>query len=159
MLTTLLCSHQPPFIVAGKWKRTGVCLCFAPTRQSMGLISPGVWVRMGWAWRAVRREGCPRQGFEVLFSAHRGGHECRWTEAAGAVPGERRACKEGLTQSSLPRRDPGVGGWVGLPGEAALTCPAFLLRPGSIYTTLRPHTALHSQPSTSRCPGTSRDHI
>lgn len=51
-----------------------------------------------------------------------------------------------------------VGGWVVPRGSRpALTCPAFLLRPGSIYTTLRPHTAPHSQPSTSRCPGTSRE--
>lgn len=36
---------QPPSTAAGRWRRTGVCPCCAPTRQSMDPTSPGVWVR------------------------------------------------------------------------------------------------------------------
>lgn len=49
LLTALLSPcWQPPSIAAGRWRKIGACQCSAPTRQSMGLTSPGVWVRRAW---------------------------------------------------------------------------------------------------------------
>lgn len=49
LLTALFSPYwQRPYIAAGRLRKTGACQYSAPTRQSMGLTSPGVWVRRAW---------------------------------------------------------------------------------------------------------------
>lgn len=70
-MTLFFLSGQLPFTVGGRWRRIGVCQCFAPTRQSMGPTSPGVWVRRTHVVGCEEGEGSwiPDSGFEGLFSA------------------------------------------------------------------------------------------
>lgn len=63
---THLSLDQPRFTADGRWKRTGVCLSSTPTRQNMGLTSPGAWVRRLWGRRGVGKS--PGRG--AILCAH-----------------------------------------------------------------------------------------